>query len=482
MEDIDLTQLAEQFMIERGLLPEFSKEVREQLETINHPADFNGNYKNLRHLKWCSIDNDDSKDLDQLTYAEISSQGEKKLFVAIADVASLVELYSPIDQHAERNTTSVYTPTKIFPMLPIKLSTNLTSLNEGEERLAIVVEMTLDQEGNIEGSIYQAVVFNYAQLTYNGVGDWLEGKGEIPEKVKNIENLEEILKLQHSIAQFLRKKRFKEGSLTLESSTGIVKIDENQVNIKLQPHNLAHQLIEEFMIAANNQMGNKFIDIGLPFIRRIVRIPKYWDRIVELASTLGERLPEEADSKALNRFLIKMQNKDPEAFPDLSLTIIKLLGRGEYIVNHKDNPEMHFSLAISNYTHSTAPNRRFPDLIAQRQLKAHLERRDMPYSYEDLDWLAKHCTQQEDNATKVERQINKCAAALVLSDDIGKSFKGIITGVNNDDVWVRIFDPAVEGKIVNPSKRLKVGDRVKVILDNVNVYKGFIDFTLNNNK
>lgn len=476
---VDLAQLANQIMQEKGLQPEFSKEELQQLSQINNPTPLSSKYVDLRSLLWCSIDNDDSRDLDQLTYAEKGKDGKTTLWIAIADVDALVEKDSPIDMHAQINTTSVYTPAKIFSMLPEKLSTNLTSLNEGEDRVSMVVKIQINQTGDIENSsIFQAIVHNYAKLTYNAIGGWLEGMNSLPDKVKQVPGLENVLKIQHEAAQILKQKRHEAGSLTLESSEAEVKITSNsQIVIQLSFHNFAHQLIEEFMIAANRATAQHFSNAKITGLRRVVRIPKYWDRIVEIAKSFGVDLPQHPDSKALDVFLINRQKKDPESFPDLSLTVIKLLGRGEYIVeNDKNNPVGHFALALSDYTHSTAPNRRFPDLISQRQYKAFLRGEKDPYTLEELYSLAAHCTQQEDAAMKVERQVNKSAAAALLSSQVGTVFKGIVTGTGDKGTWVRIFQPAVEGKITHGFEKLNIGDRVSVQLKYVDITKGFIDF------
>lgn len=474
----DLAQLANQIMQDRGLEPEFSKNELQQLSQINNPAPLSPKYVDLRALLWCSIDNDDSRDLDQLTYAEKGADGQTILWIAIADVDALVEKDSPIDLHAQKNTTSVYTPAKIFTMLPEKLSTNLTSLNEGEDRTSVVVKIQMNQTGHIENSsIFQAMVHNFGKLTYDAIGGWLEGKKELLDKAKQA-GLENTLKIQHEAAQILKQKRHVAGSLTLESSEAVVKIaEDNQLVIRLSPHNFAHQLIEELMIASNRVMAKHLSEAKIASLRRVVRIPKYWDRIVDVAKSFGEDLPLQPDSKALDDFLIRRQKADPVSFPDLSLTVIKLLGRGEYIVeNDQDSPVGHFALALSDYTHSTAPNRRFPDLISQRQYKAFLRGEAAPYTLEELDSLATHCTQQEDAAMKVERQVNKSAMALLLASQIGTVFKGIITGDSEKGTWVRIFQPPVEGKVIQGFEKLKTGDKVSVTLKSVDIRQGFIDF------
>lgn len=474
-----LDQLAEQVMQSKGLEPNFSEAAKEQLEKIEKPAVPPQGIQDLRSLLWCSIDNDDSLDLDQLTYAETKPDGTTTIWVAVADVDALVPQGSPIDQHAQNNTTSVYTPAKIFPMLPEKLSTNLTSLNENEDRLAMVVKFTLDAQGEIgEPSIFAANVHNYAKLTYSAVGAWLEERGAIPDKVNVTQGLEKALRCQHESAQSLKRKRHAKGALTLESPEASVKVvNGKEILIQSPEHNFAHQLIEEFMIAANSVMANRLRDAKVVSLRRVVRIPKNWDRIVEIARELGETLPFNPDSKALEQFLIKRKEQDPDTFKDLSLAVIKLLGRGEYVVeNVGGEPIGHFGLAESEYMHSTAPNRRFPDLISQRQCKAALASKESPYKATELLALATHCTQQEDAATKVQRHMDKSAAALLLSDSIGKTFKGIITGAADKGTWVRIFDPPIEGKVVRKNCVLKVGQKVTMKLVSVDIPNGYIDF------
>ncbi|MFC2049461.1 ribonuclease catalytic domain-containing protein, partial [Chlamydiota bacterium] len=370
-----LKGLAEHIMRERGLEPAYPEEELQQLAQIRHPAQGPPGCADLRSLMWCSIDNDSSHDLDQLTYAETLQEGKTRVWIAIADVDALVPKETPIDRHAQINTTTVYTPTKIFSMLPERLSTDLTSLNEHEDRLALVIAITFNPQGEREdSSIVQALVRNYAQLAYNAVGRWLEGTDSIPDKVKSLPALEKTLRCQHALAQLLKDRRSAQGSLTLETVEVEPELNKDQeIILKPSEHNFAHQLIEELMIAANVEMAHHLEEAKISSISRVVRVPKRWDRIVEIAHSLGEHLPDQPDPQALNDFLIRRKQADPIAFPDLSLAVIKLLGRGEYIVRNPDEkPIGHFGLALSSYTHSTAPNRRFPDLIAQRQYKAHL--------------------------------------------------------------------------------------------------------------
>jgi VacB/RNase II family 3'-5' exoribonuclease len=475
----DLEILAKNLMREGGFEPEFSKAALKQLDAI-HTAALSSAAEDLRSLLWCSIDNDDSRDLDQLTYGE-RKDDRFTIWVAIADVDALVPKNSPIDKHAEINTTSVYTPAKIFTMLPEKLSTDLTSLNENADRLSIVVKLIISSEGECEeASIFQALVRNYAKLTYNSVGAWLAGSGEIPEKVRQVQGLQDALICQHQAAQTLKKRRHEMGALTLETIEPEAKVMADlQVILWISPHNYAEQLIENFMIAANSAIARQFRSALVPSLRRIVRIPKRWDRIVQVAALHGFSLPEEPDAKALDAFLIEQKRTSPETFPDLSLTIIKLLGRGEYVVEVPGSaPIGHFGLALREYMHFTAPNRRFPDLISQRICKAYLHEKATPYTLADLKALSAHCTQQEDTAMKIERHLTKSAAAQLLSSRVGAAFNGIITGAGVKGTWVRIFDPPVEGKIIRGFSGLDVGDKVTVKLAKVDVPQGHIDFIL----
>ncbi len=476
-----LETLAKEILRSRGLQPTFPDPVLKEVDEINAPAQPLEGVKDLRNLLWCSIDNDDSLDLDQLTYGEKGADGSTTIWIAVADVDALVVKDSPIDRNAQINTTSIYTPAQIFPMLPTKLSTNLTSLNENEDRMAMVTQIHFDSKGKIlDSTIFQAFVRNHSKLAYNATGAWLEGTHSIPEKIKNTKGLEQTLRTQSAMAQILRKNRREMGSLTLESPQSVAKVNEkDEIILEVATHNLAHQLIEEFMVAANFVMASQFRKLKVPSLRRVVRKPNKWDRIVDLAASYGYLLPSEPDSKALDEFLVLRKEQDRVGFPDLSLTVIKLMGRGEYVVENADDaPIGHFGLALSNYTHSTAPNRRYPDVISQRQYKAVLEQRPSPYSVQELNKLAELCTEKEDAASKAERHLNKSAAAILLEPLIGSRFKGIITGVTPYGTWIRIFNPPVEGKITRGFENLDVGDKVTVTLASVNIHDGFIDFEI----
>jgi VacB/RNase II family 3'-5' exoribonuclease len=475
-----LQGLARQAMLDKGFLPDFSKEALTELETIQTPAPIKVDpSRDLRGLLWSSIDNDDSLDLDQLTTALVFSGNRVRILVAVADVDSLVKNGSALDEHARHNTTSIYTAAMIFPMLPERLSTDLTSLNFNEDRESIVVEMTIGKDGSLQDSdVYFASVQNHAKLAYNSVAAWLEGKGSVPEAVVAVKGLEENLRLQDKIAQQMKNLRHTHGALSLETIETKPIFDGDQIrSLEIEEKNRAKEIIEDFMIAANGVTARYLSTKKSPSIRRVVRTPKRWERIVEIASEHGTKLPMDPDSKALEEFLITEKAADPLRFPDLSLAIIKLLGPGEYVAELSDgNVPGHFGLAVQDYAHSTAPNRRFPDLLTQRLLKAALNGQPVPYSKKELDILATHCTEAEDAAKKVERQVDKSAAALLLESRIGEHFNSIVTGASEKGTWVRLLDIPVEGKLVHGFDGLDVGDRIRVQLISVDVKRGFIDF------
>ena len=475
-----LQSLAHQAMLDRGLLPDFSAAALAELGRLQVPAATAGEpVRDLRNLLWASIDNDDSRDLDQLTVAEAMPGDRIKILVAIADVDSLVKNGSAIDEHADHNTTSVYTAAEIFPMLPEKLSTDLTSLNFNEDRLAMVVDMAVGADGSIQESyIYPARVHNQAKLAYNAVAAWLEKNEAAPEALVAVSGLAENLRLQDRVAQSLKNFRQIHGSLSLETIEAKVVFDGDQLRaLEIAEKNRAREIIEEFMVAANGVVARFLSAKKFPSIRRVVRTPKRWDRIVEIAGEHQVKLPDIPDSKALEEFLLKEKAEEPLSFPDLSLAVIKLLGSGEYLAElPEDNPPGHFGLAVKDYVHSTAPNRRYPDLLIQRLLKAALEGKPVPYSKDVLDSLAVHCTEAEDAAKKVERQVGKSAAALLLEPRIGEQFDAIVTGAAPKGTWVRLLTIPVEGKVVSGFKGLDVGDRTRVQLISVNVQQGFIDF------
>lgn len=477
---LDLEAMANQVMIERGLEPDFPSAVEKELRHLTTPAHPDGaDVRDLRKRLWSSIDNDDSRDLDQLTLSEPQPNGATTVFVAIADVDGLVKKGSAIDLHAQHNTTSVYTGVKIFPMLPEKLSTDLTSLNPGQDRMAVVTEMTVSADGSLVASeIYRAWVHNQAKLTYKGVGAWLEGQGPIPEAASRVAGMEEQLRTQDKVAQRLKRLRHEQGALDLETieARAVVK-DGKVIDLDVQRQNRAMELIEDFMVAVNGVTARFLQRKKFASFRRVVRSPERWERIVAIADELGERLPGQPDARALEDFLLKRKAADPLRFPDLSLAIVKLMGSGEYVVEKPGAaPIGHFGLAVRDYAHSTAPNRRYPDLVTQRLLKAAIAGHRSPYTVKELDFLAEHCTSQEDASNKVERQVAKIEAALLLQGRIGERFDALVTGASSKGTWVRVLHPAVEGKMIRGEKGLDVGDRIKVKLTSVNVERGFIDF------
>jgi len=477
----NLVAAAHACMIEHGFQPDFPAGTEPELTAIQahpEPPAVSG-IQDLRKLLWSSIDNDTSKDLDQIEWAEQLPDGRIRVLIGVADVDARVAEGTAIDGHAKSETTSVYTGVKVFPMLPAELSEGITSLNENEDRVALVIEYAVDQAGTAsQGLAYRALVRNQAQLAYNAVGAWLEGTGPAPAKVAANAQLAAQLKLQDAAAQRMLGGRFQHGALDLETiETRPVMLADLAIEIVRLEKNRATSLIEEFMVAANGVIARTFEQAGVASIRRIVRTPKRWDRMVEVAAGLGTTLPDAPDSKVLNDFLVAQRQKDPEHFPDLSLTMVKLMGPGEYVlVKPNEVSPGHFGLAVQDYTHSTAPNRRFPDMVTQRLMKAFLAKGPQPYSEDDLNAIAVHCTLMEDNARKVEREMQKRIAAVVLRPRIGQSFPAIVTGVNKYGTFVRTLDPHVEGMLVSGGKELDVGDKLTVKLISTDPQRGFIDF------
>ena len=475
-----LLRVARQAMTERGLEPDFPPAALAEAQHLAAPGSpLGADVRDLRDLAWCSIDNDDSRDLDQLTVAAGLPEGGARVLIAVADVSTSVQPGSAVDTHAAANTTSVYTPPRNFPMLPERLSTDLTSLGQNEDRLAIVVEVVVDGAGSGGASnVYRAAVRNKAKLAYPSVGAWLEGKGERPPAIGAIPGLDDNLRLQDQAARRLRAYRHEHGALELETLEVHARLEGDAVvGLAREERNRAKELIEDFMIAANGVIARFLKGHDLPIMRRVVRSPQRWQRIVDIAEHLGERLPSEPDAKALQAFLVRRRSADALRFPDLSLSVIKLLGRGEYVASFPGQDVTgHFGLAVSDYTHSTAPNRRYPDLVTQRLIKAAVAEAEAPYSRPQLEALAIHCTQREDDAQKIERLLRKAAAACLLSDQIGSEFDGLVTGASPRGTWARIFDPPAEGRIERGHEGLDVGDQVRVKLIHTDPEHGFIDF------
>ena len=469
-------------MLARGFEPEFPPDALRQLQDLrSHAPDVapRGEVQDLRRLLWSSIDNDSSKDLDQIEAAERLPSGHIKVRVAIADVDAYVPRNSPIDRHAAVETTSVYAGPSMFPMLPLELSTDATSLNEAADRFAIVTEMEVSPAGHVETSaVYRAIVRNQAQLAYNGVGAWLEGRGPAPPKVAASADLQAQIRLQDEAAQALAAERHRCGALNLETiEIRAVMHGAEVVDVARQEKNNATELIEDFMIAVNGVIARLLDSTKLPSIRRVVRTPKRWDRIVTLAGTYGAHLPVEPSAIALNEFLLARKAADPDRFPDVSLAVVKLMGRGEYVLERPGaDPPGHFGLAVEDYTHSTAPNRRFADLVTQRLVKAALAKQASPYSEGELDAIARNCTMKEDAANKVERDVAKSIAALAMAHRIGETFDAIVTGASPKGTFVRVLRPRVEGMLLHPRPGVDVGDPLRVKLVHTDPERGFIDF------
>jgi VacB/RNase II family 3'-5' exoribonuclease len=476
----NLQDAAVRSMREHGFDPEFSADVQRQLASItDRPPQPAGDVRDLRALLWSSIDNDTSRDLDQIEWAERLPNGDIRVLVGIADVDTLVPAHSPIDAHAAVATTTVYTGVRVFPMLPDALSTGATSLLERADRLAVVLEFAVAGDGVVHAElVYRAAVRNAAQLTYNAVGAWIEGRSPAPDKVAASPELQQQLMLQDACAQRLREARQRHGALNLETiETDPVMVNGDVVDVVRQPKNRATELIEDFMIAANEVVARTLDRLGVSSIRRVVKTPERWDRIVDLARADGVSLPAVPDSRALNAFLIARQAADPDHFADLSLAIIKLLGPGEYTLERPGEPSPgHFGLAVQDYTHATAPNRRFADLVTQRLLKAAIARTPAPYTDDELDSIARDCTLKEDAARKVEREMSKRMAAVAMSHRLGETFDAIVTGVTPKGTFVRVLTPHVEGLLVRGQQGVDVGDKLRVTLVRTDVDRGYIDF------
>ncbi|HVU36090.1 MAG TPA: RNB domain-containing ribonuclease [Opitutaceae bacterium] len=473
-----LQEIARRAMLARGLAPEFSAAALAELAAIRGPAAGDA-VRDLRALPWCSIDNDDSRDLDQLSVAEATTPGATRLLVAVADVAAVVRTAGALDEHARQNTTSIYTAAEIFPMLPERLSTDLTSLNPDQDRRAIVVAMEFTSDGTLERSeVFEAMVRNRAKLAYDSVAAWLEASGPMPAAIAAVPGLADNLRLQDRMAQHLRATRHERGALSLETIHAQPVFDGNAL-MDLVPDrtNRAKHLIEDLMIAANGVVARYLAERGFPSLRRIVRTPRNWARIVTLAADHGSRLPAEPDARALGEFLLRARTADPERFPDLSLSVVKLIGPGEYVVEAPGGSAPgHFGLAVKDYAHSTAPNRRYPDVITQRLVKAALAGQPAPYQNGDLALLARHCTEQEDAVKKVERQVAKSAAAILLAPHVGETFEALVTGAADKGTWVRLTQPPAEGKLVGGHEGREVGQRIRVQLVYVDIERGFLDF------
>jgi exoribonuclease-2 len=478
---IDLRAIAFHAMEKYGFEPTFPMKVVQEIDALDPAAipKSEDGIRDLRPLLWSSIDNDDTLDFDQLEYCERGPDGEIHVKVAIADVDAYVRKDSATDLHAAYNGTSVYTGVETFPMLPDKLSKGISSLLPGHDRRAVVIEYAVLPDGSVRGGeIYQAIVRNRVKLVYEEIGSWLEEVRAIPQALREIPGLDEQLLMQHAAAQRLRKHRMEQGALDLDTIEAQPVMEDGSVKeLVVQRENHARHLIEEFMVAANGVMVARLGDADVPMIQRVVRIPRYWDRIVQTAADYGERLPAEPNAKALADFLVRRKVADPEVFPDLSLTVVKLLGPGEYMMLEPGaDPVGHFSLAVTDYTHATAPNRRYVDVVNQRLLKSILAKAEAPYSRRELVDLSEWLTDRDKSANKVERFMRKSAAAVLLRDRIGESFEAIVTGASEKGTYVRLFAPPAEGRVVEGERGLLVGQKVTVRLKKTDPYNGHIDF------
>ncbi len=475
----DLQSVALSALRSNAFVPELDSAARRQLDAPHAQAP-GPDVRDLRALLWSSIDNTESKDLDQIEFAEETADGSIRLRIGIADVDSVVTKGSALDQHAMANATSVYTGIAVYPMLPPEISTDATSLNEGEERVVVVVELLIAKDGTIRSrDVYRAVAENRAKLSYDKVGAWLEGHGAAPEKIAHTPGLEKQLWLQDRAASLLKRSREKAGALEFDTIEATAVGRDGKVEaLAVTRKNRARDLIEDFMIAANVAIAQYLAEQKRSAIRRVVREPKRWSRIVAIAATYGVTLPSEPNAKALATFLAERRAADPLRFADLSLSVVKLLGPGEYVVD-KPGPaddEGHFGLAANDYSHATAPNRRYADLVTQRLVKATLAHAAPPYSDDELAAIAKHCTERENAANKVERIARKAAAALLLANRIGDEFDAIVTGVNKDGTYVRLLSPPAEGRVMHGEAGMDVGERVRVRLTRTDAVHGFIDF------
>ena len=474
-----LDTVARQALVDNGFTPDLDDASRHELEGLK-PAPLSTDIRDLRSLLWSSIDNTESKDLDQVEVAEQLTDGAIRIRLGIADVDALVPKGSALDKHAYTNATSVYTGVAVYPMLPVELSTDLTSLSEGQARVALVIDLVIEKDGSPRShEVYRAMVVNRAKLAYDSLGAWLEGRGPAPQAVADSEQLEQQLWLQDRAASLLKTVRDRAGALEFETvEATAVGTDGKVTAIAVTRKNRARDLIEDFMIAANVAIAKYLAEQQRSAIRRVVRVPKRWDRIVELAAKYGVTLPAEPDQKALSAFLAARRAADPLRFPDLSLSIVKLLGPGEYVLDRPgpSDDQGHFGLAAHDYSHATAPNRRYADLVTQRLVKAAIASSAAPYSDDELATIAAHCTERENAANRVERIARKAAGAILLEHRIGSMYDAIVTGVNRDGTYVRLLSPPVEGRVVRGEHGMDVGERVRVKLVATNPQKGFVDF------
>lgn len=478
----DLRDIARETMLAEGFQMELSPEARAELAELGagvRPPDDGVEPVDMRTLPWSSVDDADSLDLDQLELVERAEGDSLRLRIAVADVDALVRRGSALDRHAAASTTSVYTGVDTFPMLPDLLSTDLTSLSEGVDRLAVVISMTVAPDGGLGDAEFQrAWVRNHARLAYDTLDLWMLGGPRPPRVVTVVPGMQEQMMLQREAARRLRARRAEHGALALETvEARPVAVGGRVVELRLVPDSAARELIESFMTAANMAMARHLEHAGVPALRRVVEKPRGWPRLRELVANSGGELPPEPDVRALARFLDARRAADPERYPDLSLSVVKLLGAGMYAVDAPGNRAAgHFGLAVDDYTHSTAPNRRFADLVVQRQLKALLAGSPPPYGVAELEEIASHCNERSSDARRVERQLRKDAAAALMAPRLGQDFDAIVTGVKSTATYVRLLHPPVEGRVVRGEEGLQVGDTVRVRLLSTDQSVGHLDF------
>ncbi|PZR71803.1 MAG: ribonuclease II [Chthoniobacterales bacterium] len=469
-------------MLEAGFSPEFPGAVAQELPAIRQAADrlrSNPPPPDLRGLLWSSIDNPTSRDLDQIEFAERLPNGHIRILLGIADVDALVPKGSAADLHAAQNGMSIYLGVVTFPLFPPEISNDMTSLLQDQDRPAVVVDVTLNPQGAVSAAAVSTVtVRNRAKLNYESVGAWLENTGPAPELVENTAGLADQLHLQFEAANKFHEERIRAGALEFESiEPQPVMAGESVAGLHLEKKNRARDLIENLMVATNSAIATFLEARGFPSIQRVVRTPERWPRIVALAAEMGTQLPTAPDAVALAEFLARKRRDDPEHFPDLSLAIIKLIGAAEYVVLAKGKEtEGHFGLAVHDYTHATAPNRRYPDLITQRLLKAAIARVAPPYSIPELEEIVARCNDRAQAARKIERLMRKIVAATFLSGRIGETFDALVTGVSPKGTFARVNNPPVEGRVVRGEAGLDVGEKVRVRLIGTNPERGFIDF------
>lgn len=482
--NVHLRTTAAAAMRSNGFEPEFSAEVMREVASLGDGMDDARarDARDLRALPWSSIDNRESRDLDQIEVAERLADGSIRLFIGVADVDSLVALGSAADVHAAANATSVYTGVAVFPMLPERLSTHLSSLNEGEDRLAVVIQTDIAPDGDLSNAlVYRALVHNHAKLTYDDVGAWLEGDGPEPAAIARSPALRDQLRLQDEAAGHLRRARTRAGALDFESvEASPVVANGKVIDLRVARRSRARDLIEDFMVAANRSVATYLLEHGSASLRRVVREPKRWDRIVALAADVGDVLSVTPSSVALSAFLARRRAADPEHYADLSLSVVKLLGPGVYVLERRLGSRRgsgHFGLAVADYVHSTAPNRRFADLVTQRMLRAVATEGGAPYTDAELTAIADRCTERGDAARKVERIMRKVAGASLLAERIGESFAAVVTAASPKGTYARLLSPPVEGRIVRGGRGLDVGDTVRLTLVVADPANGFIDFT-----